>query len=182
MIERIKELYIKYKEIINYLFFGGCTTVVNFVSYYIPSNLLGIDEIVSNIIAWIVSVLFAYITNKLWVFESKSWSPTVLLKEIGTFVASRGVTGVIEIVTVPLLVKTTFDNLFYNIIEKIGLSMQILFTDGIYSKIVVSFIIVVLNYVFSKLFVFKNKKDDNKKEDTEEIWNEIRWNCKNILR
>ena len=163
-------LFEKYKELITYVVFGVLTTLVNFVCFWLFNKILGEKlYLLSNIIAWVISVIFAYVTNKLWVFESKSWSPTVLLKEIGTFVASRGVTGVIEIVTVPLLVKTTFDNLFYNIIEKIGLSIQILFTDGIYSKIVVSFIIVVLNYVFSKLFVFKNKKDDNKKEDTEEI-------------
>lgn len=170
------------KEIIMYFVFGLLTTVVSWGTYTLFVNVCKMSVFFANLVSWVCAVAFAYITNKLWVFESKSWSPTVLLKEIGTFVASRGVTGIIEIVTVPLLVKTTFDNLFYNIIEKIGLSIQILFTDGIYSKIVVSFIIVVLNYVFSKLFVFKNKKDDNKKEDTEEIWNEIRWNCKNILR
>ena len=82
-----------------------------------------------------------------------------MLKEAGSFFASRGATGVLEIVFVPILVKLSFDNLFYTVFEKMHISFAILFTEGIYSKIVVSFIIVILNYVFSKLIVFKNKAD-----------------------
>ena len=112
----------------------------------------------ANLVSWVCAVTFAYITNKLWVFDSKSWEIKFVLKEAVSFFASRGVTGVIEIVCVPLLVKTSFDNLFYNLFEKMGVGMKILFTDGIYSKVAVSFIIIILNYVFSKLIVFKNKK------------------------
>lgn len=72
MIGKIKELYLKYKEIINYLIFGGLTTIVSFGSYYVSARIMGIDEVVSNVISWILAVLFAYITNKLFVFESKA--------------------------------------------------------------------------------------------------------------
>lgn len=140
MIERIKELYIKYKEIINYLFFGGCTTVVNFVSYYIPSNLLGIDEIVSNIIAWIVSVLFAYITNKIFVFESKDKDLKKNIKELISFVAARLLTGALcDIGLFALMVK-------------------ILKLNDIISKVTTQVIVVVVNYVISKLVIFKKEK------------------------
>ena len=146
------------KEILMYLIFGVFTTVVSWGTYTVFVNVCKMSVFWANFVSWICAVTFAYITNKLWVFESKSWEAEFVIKEAASFFASRGVTGVIEIVCVPLLVKTSFDNLFYNLFEKMGVGMKILFTDGIYSKIVVSFIIVILNYVFSKLIVFKNKK------------------------
>ena len=141
-----------------YLIFGVLTTVVSWGTYTVFVNLCKMSVFWANLVSWVCAVTFAYITNKLWVFESKSWEIKFVLKEAVSFFASRGVTGVIEIVCVPLLVKTSFDNLFYNLFEKMGVGMKILFTDGIYSKVVVSFIIIILNYVFSKLIVFKNKK------------------------
>lgn len=142
-----------------YLIFGVLTTVVSWGTYTLFVNICKMSVFWANLLSWVCAVTFAYITNKLWVFESKSWQAKILLKEVGTFVASRGLTGVIEIVAVPILVKLSFDNIFYNILEKMSITLKILFTDGIYSKIIISFIIVVLNYVFSKLIVFKKTKD-----------------------
>ncbi len=146
------------KEILMYLIFGVLTTVVSWGTYTLFVNGCKMSVFWANFVSWVCAVTFAYITNKLWVFNSKSWEVRFVIKEAISFFASRGATGVIEIVCVPLLVKTSFDNLFYNLFEKMGVGVKILFTDGIYSKIVVSFIIVILNYVFSKLIVFKNKK------------------------
>ncbi len=146
------------KEILMYLIFGVLTTVVSWGTYTLFVNGCKMSVFWANFVSWVCAVTFAYITNKLWVFNSKSWEVKFVIKEAISFFASRGATGVIEIVCVPLLVKTSFDNLFYNLFEKMGVGVKILFTDGIYSKIVVSFIIVILNYVFSKLIVFKNKK------------------------
>ncbi len=146
------------KEILMYLIFGVLTTVVSWGTYTLFVNGCKMSVFWANFVSWVCAVTFAYITNKLWVFNSKSWEVKFVVKEAISFFASRGATGVIEIVCVPILVKTSFDNLFYNLFEKMGVGMKILFTDGIYSKIVVSFIIVILNYVFSKLIVFKNKK------------------------
>ncbi len=146
------------KEILMYLIFGVLTTVVSWGTYTLFVNGCKMSVFWANFVSWVCAVTFAYITNKLWVFNSKSWEVRFVIKEAVSFFASRGATGVIEIVCVPLLVKTSFDNLFYNLFEKMGVGVKILFTDGIYSKIVVSFIIVILNYVFSKLIVFKNKK------------------------
>lgn len=163
--KKIKELFVKYKEIITYIIFGVLTTIVSWGSYTVFVHLFkgaipneDVRISVSNVLSWIAGVAFAYVTNKLWVFESKSWKPSLVIKEIVSFVASRGITGVIEIVCVPLLAKTGFDNPFYHLVEKLGLTAKVLFTDGIYSKIALSVIVVILNYVFSKLFVFKNKK------------------------
>lgn len=157
---KIKELFIKYKEIITYVIFGVLTTVVSWGSYTVFVEKLSMKVFVGNLLSWICAIVFAYVTNKLWVFESKSWKPSVIGKEIVTFVASRGITGVIEILCVPLLAKTGFDNIFYGILEKMNISIGILFTDGIYSKIFLSVVVVILNYFFSKFIIFKNKKKD----------------------
>lgn len=158
MMSKIKDLFIKYKEIITYVIFGVLTTVVSWGSYTVFVEVLSMKVFVGNLLSWICAIVFAYVTNKLWVFESKSWKPSVIGKEIVTFVASRGITGVIEILCVPLLAKTGFDNIFYGILEKMNISIGILFTDGIYSKIFLSVVVVILNYFFSKFIIFKNKK------------------------
>ena len=72
----IKGLYFNYKEVVNYLVFGGLTTIVNFVTYYIFARMIGIDEVVSSALSWFFSVLFAYITNKIFVFDSKTETRT----------------------------------------------------------------------------------------------------------
>ena len=141
--EKIKGLYLKYKEIINYLFFGGCTTVVNFISYYIPARVFGVDEIISNIIAWCISVLFAYITNKLFVFSSKTNNFVGILKEMFSFIFARLFTGALCDV-----------GLFALMIDVLGI-------NDIISKITTQILVVVLNYVFSKLIIFKKKSDIN---------------------
>ena len=138
--KEIKELYIKYKEIINYLVFGGCTTVVNFVSYYIPSNILGIDKIISNIIAWVVSVLFAYITNKLFVFESKTESLKESLKEMTSFVVSRLFTGALCDVGM------------------FAIMVNVLKINDVISKLTTQVTVVILNYVISKLVIFRKEQ------------------------
>lgn len=157
---KIKELFKKYKEVITYIIFGVLTTVVSWGSYTVFVEMLSMKVFLGNLLSWVCAVVFAYVTNKLWVFESKSWKPSVIGKEIITFVASRGVTGVIEILCVPLLAKTGFDNIFYGILEKMNISIGILFTDGIYSKIFLSVIVVILNYFFSKFVIFAKKKKD----------------------
>lgn len=155
------ELIKKYKEIITYIFFGVLSTVVSWGTYILFEQKFALSVFVSNLLSWICAVAFAFVTNKLWVFESKSMSPRVLLKELTTFITSRVITGLIEIAGVPLLAKTGLDNLFFNLMYKLNLDkFEFLFTDGIYSKIIISVIVVILNYVFSKLFVFRNKQED----------------------
>ena len=153
----MKKFFQKHKEIITYIIFGILTTLVSWGTYAVFVNLLSMNVFWSNLLSWVCAVSFAYVTNKLWVFNSKSWKASVVVKEIISFVASRGVTGVIEIVAVPLLAKTGFDNIFYNLLDKLNVSLGILFTDGIYSKITLAVIVVILNYFFSKFLIFKKK-------------------------
>ncbi len=150
--EKLKGLFLKYKEIIMYLIFGVLTTLVSWGSYALFEIIFGtfirgsiVLSSVANVLSWIVAVLFAFITNKLWVFESKSFNSNVLIKELTTFVGSRLATGVLEWVGVPLLML-------------IGLNQSIFGIEGMLAKVVVSVIVVILNYILSKLFVFKNKK------------------------
>lgn len=142
MINKLKKMYKKYKEIINYLIIGGLTTVVSLVSFYLVRILIftkdtQLDIQISNIISWIFAVLFAFITNKKYVFESKT-TGTKKIKEMIKFYLSRLTTLIIDMVTMWILTAPL------NINDKV-------------SKIIVQFIIVVLNYVFSKLFVFKKE-------------------------
>ena len=144
--KKIMELYKKYKEIINYLIFGGLATVVNFVSYLIVARLIGVDEVVSSGISWFCSVLFAYITNKLFVFESKLDNKKAVIKEMCSFFLARIVSGILcDVGTFALMVKVFHIN-------------------DIFSKIVTQVMVVIVNYIFSKLIIFKKPKNKESKE------------------
>lgn len=145
--ETIKSFFIKYKEIIMYLIMGGGTTVVNWGVYAFTVTILPLSNtdskvLIANIIAWILAVIFAYVTNKIWVFGSHSWKFAFVIKELFLFVSARLITGLLEIFGVPLLVK-------------LGLNQTLFGIEGMVSKVLVSVIVVILNYVFSKLFIFK---------------------------
>ncbi|MEE1003307.1 MAG: GtrA family protein [Acutalibacteraceae bacterium] len=155
----MKNIFLKHKEIILYVIFGVLTTLVGWGSYVLSVDFIGLSVFVSSIVSWVCGVVFAFVTNKIWVFESRSWKPAVMGKELVTFVSSRAITGVIEVFGVPLLESTGFDNIFYNIARNLNLSLGVCYTKGIYSKLSLSVIVVILNYIFSKLFVFKDTKD-----------------------
>lgn len=151
--KKIKELILKYKELIVYVIFGGLTTVVNLVVFTLSGMALGDERyLVSNVIAWFAAVIFAYITNKLWVFESKSWSIKVLLKEIPSFFAARVLSFLIEEFGLYVFV----DLLSFNEISLKILSFEI--GGELIAKVILAVIVVILNYVFSKLVIFKKKK------------------------
>jgi putative flippase GtrA len=141
----INKKYEKYKEIISYLFFGASTTAVNWLCYTLCLKGCDVSITVSNIIAWFFSVIFAYITNKIFVFNNREWVLKKLAKEIGLFFSARILSGIIEMVGVPFLVWC-------------GLDQSVFGIEGMCAKISISFIVIISNYVFSKLFVFKNKK------------------------
>lgn len=179
MIEKIRKLLFKHfkkesfigrlvdkfftKEFITYVFFGVLTTVINLLTFYlfkklfisigwngVLNNILsedsalynilsgGSDYLDANCIAWIAGVIFAFVTNKLWVFESKSWRPSVAGKEFTGFMGARILSFVIETV------------LMFVLVSLLGLSELI-------AKIVVGVVVVILNYFFSKLLIFKKK-------------------------
>ena len=139
------------REVFMYLVFGVLTTVVSWASYALFIKILGgisnsdVRISVANVLSWIAAVLFAFITNKLWVFDSKSWKPSIVIKELGMFVVARLATGCIEWFGVPLLVK-------------IGVNQELFGTEGMLAKIIASVLVVIINYFFSKLLIFKKKE------------------------
>lgn len=134
--EKIKELLKKYKFIILYGIFGVLTTIINIVTYALCYDVFNISNVVSNIIAWILSVLFAFITNKIWVFESKCFDYKIFIKELWNFIVCRLATGALDL------------GIMY-------VGVDLLKGPALILKIASNIIVIILNYVMSKLFVFK---------------------------
>lgn len=158
-------------EMLSYLFFGVMTTVVNFIVFFIADKILGNGSLadftlfghifkitledISTFIAWIFAVLFAYVTNKLWVFESKSTNVGVIAKEIVSFFSARIVSFVV------------FESFGFMIIRNIFINLGFFSSEDApkwIAKILMAVIVVIFNYVMSKLVIFKNKKNSTKGE------------------
>ena len=152
----IKKLFIKYKELITYVIFGVLTTLVNFFAFWLFTKIFGeAFYLVNNAIAWVVGVVFAYITNKLFVFESKSWDLKVIAKEITGFLGAR---------IFSFLVEEGGMLLFISVLgfgEKSLTVLGITITGQFVVKILLAVIVVVMNYVFSKFFIFKSSENRN---------------------
>lgn len=129
----------KYRETILYLFFGSFTTLVNIVSYLFFTRVILFNFMVANTLAWILAVLFAYVTNKFFVFESKRVEIRFLFKEFLSFVSFRLLSGVIEMIIMYIMI-------------------DLLFVNDIIVKVFTNIIVIILNYLFSKMIIFKNKK------------------------
>ena len=136
MVQKIKNLVQKYWDILSYLFFGGLTTVVNYLVYLPCYNLFSLSAAVSNAIAWAVAVAFAYLTNKPFVFRSHDWSMKTVIPELTKFVTCRIGSGLLETGILFLCVDLWAWN-------------------GNVWKLITSVLVVILNYIASKLLVFK---------------------------
>lgn len=126
----------KYKETILYLFFGAFTTFVNIVSYLFFTRVISCNFMVANALAWILAVLFAYVTNKFFVFESRRIELKFLFKEFLSFVSFRLISGIIEMVIMYIMV-------------------DLLFVNDVIVKIFTNIVAIVLNYLFSKMIIFR---------------------------
>ena len=136
MIDKLKELFVKHYDILVYLVFGVLTTVVNYIVYLPCYNLLGLSAALSNVIAWVGAVAFAYLTNKPFVFKSRDWSMKTVLPELTKFVGCRVGSGLMET-------------------GIIFVCVDLLAWNGNFMKLVTSVLVVALNYVASKLLVFR---------------------------
>ena len=134
--EKLRALIEKHYDILAYLFFGVLTTVVNYIVYLPCYNWLGLSAAVSNVIAWAAAVAFAYLTNKPFVFRSHDWSAKTVVPELAKFVGSRVASGALE----TAIIFVTVDCLLWN---------------GNVMKLATSVLVVILNYVASKLLVFR---------------------------
>lgn len=137
--KKVRELIEKYWDILSYLFFGVLTTVVNYLVYLPCFNYLGLSAAVSNGISWVAAVAFAYLTNKPFVFKSMDWSMKTVIPELTKFVGCRVASGVGE----TLILFLTVDLMGWN---------------GNIWKLVTSVLVVIVNYVASKLVVFRKGK------------------------
>lgn len=134
--EKYKQLWETHKELILYVFFGGCTTLINIVSYFACRQVLCMPIVPADVIAWLVSVIFAYVTNKLFVFESKSWRPRLVLKESAEFLAARVFSLGVDVVMLYITVT---------ILDFWELPM----------KVLTNVVVIVINYIFSKWIIFR---------------------------
>ena len=136
MFEKLRALLAKYHNIISYLIFGVLTTVVDFIIYYPLYNAFGLPATVSTAIAWVGAVIFAFVTNKPFVFKSDDWSPAVVRPELVKFIGTRIGSGLLQTAVLFVLV-------------------DLLGWDGNLMKIATSVLVVIINYIGSKLVVFR---------------------------
>lgn len=135
---KLWQLFLKYKEMVLYLVFGGLTTLTNIIVYTVCTRWLGFGTLLANALALTVSILFAYITNKLFVFESRTDTMKEAFREFFSFVVCRLGTGALDMIFM-------------------FVSVDILGFYDVVMKILSNIIVIVLNYVFSKLVIFAKK-------------------------
>lgn len=141
------------REMFDYLFFGVLTTVVNLVCFHLFEKLLGSKySLISNVIAWIAAVLFAFVTNKFWVFKSKATDIKTLSAEFLSFTGARLFSLGVEELGLLIAQKA------FNADEKTFDILSVEISGMMTTKIILAVIVVILNYIFSKLFIFKKKK------------------------
>lgn len=139
MCDKIRSIFLKYRELICYVFFGGLTTVVSFSGYFFLNGMLKLHYLAAQIISWIIAVAFAFVTNKRYVFDDNNSEKTAIIKQIIQFYGARLFSFAVETALLALMVDL--------------LSCG----EGV-SKLIVSLVTIVLNYVTSKLFVFREKR------------------------
>ena len=139
--EKLKELFGKYRSMVLYVLFGGLTTLVNLAVYRLCYSAAGIPNVPSDMIAWVLAVAFAFITNKPLVFESKSFDRKTLAREIPAFFGARALTGLLDL----LIMYVTVDVLHWN---------------AMVWKLISNVIVIVLNYIASRLVVFRKGREN----------------------
>lgn len=136
--EKIRRLAMQYRQQILYLFFGGCTTLVNIAVYTLCTRLLGMDVVSASAVGWLLSVLFAYVTNRGMVFGSRVTGARGIALEMGKFFAGRIATGLLDIA------------IMYVSVDLLGANDMVM-------KILSNVLVIILNYVISKLMVFRGQ-------------------------
>jgi len=132
----MKKLYFKYKTVLLYLFFGGCTTLVNVACYNLLYYVWEVENVPSTAAAWLAAVLFAFFTNKFFVFESRQGTPAGRLRELASFFGCRALTGVLDVAIMAFCV----DFMHWN---------------GFLWKLISNVVVIMLNYGASKFLIFK---------------------------
>ena len=132
----MKKTVMRNTDVLPYIIFGILTTLVNIISYWVLAHPLGIDTLPSTVIAWVLSVLFAYGTNRTWVFHSTAKTGQAILREMISFFACRITTGLVDWLGMYLFV-------------------EICHWDDMIVKIALNVLVIVLNYIASKWLIFR---------------------------
>ena len=138
---KLKNFLTKYREIILYIFFGGLTTFVNWGSYWLLTDLLQVQYMAAAFWAQIISILFAYVTNRTWVFDSKVRGAKGLVVEMVKFFGARGISLLLDMACM-------------------FIGVDLLRMNDKVTKVISSVAVVIANYVFSKLFVFRDREQE----------------------
>ena len=152
--KKIWELYKKHPEVISYLFWGGIAFVLSVLLFWIFNSKLGMGEVLANTIDWIILVIFTFFTNKLFVFRSKAGSPKAFGREFVSFVLARLFTLLLE------------DVIIWVGCDKLGFNSEI---GSLIVKLIAQFVVIVSNYILSKLIVFRHKKTPEQTDVAENI-------------
>ena len=140
--DKLKALFIKYREVISYLFFGVLTTVVNYAVYLLAAPFFNTTTI-PTAIAWVLAVIFAYVTNRIFVFHSQAKGSKALLREILTFFGARVLSGILDV------------GFMWVFADYLGFNDKLM-------KLISNVFVVIFNYIASKLIIFrKSGKDEN---------------------
>ena len=142
-LDKLKALYARYRDVIPYLFFGVCTTLVNMAAYWVAAYPLGLSVAASTVITWILAVLFAYVTNRRWVFHSSARTANEIAREMLSFFSCRLATFLVDLGCMFLFV-------------------DVLHWNDILIKALDNVLVVVLNYVASKLLIFRKRPAPDK--------------------
>ncbi len=134
----LEPFYKKHKSVLLYLFFGGLTTVISIAVFWLFRYPLGLNELVANGISWVIAVLFAFFTNRIWVFRAPTKTAGEFLRQMASFYGGRVVTLLIEEALLAVFIT------------------WLSFPD-MPVKITAQIVVILLNYVISKLFVFKKE-------------------------
>ncbi len=154
---KIMELYMKYENIILYIFFGGLTTVISWGTHFASRMLFDVPVSAATIISWICSVTFAFITNKKFVFKNKTETATGFVMQMLSFFAARAASLGVEVV-IMYLCADRFSEFFCSLF---GVSAPV---NEMIFKIIANIVILIMNYALSKLVIFRNKDNETVKE------------------
>ena len=139
-LKTLKKIYTQNKELVWYLFFGVCTTAIYTIMYWLLYDLLSLNNIISTVLAWLAAVIFAFTTNKVFVFKSKCTNTQERINEVASFFGCRLLTGILDVVIM-------------------AFAVDMLQWDGLLWKLISNIIVTIINYIASKFWIFKKSND-----------------------
>jgi len=142
LIRKFKPFYEKRKDIVLYIFFGGLTTVVSLVTFWLFVDIIPLPLLIANTVSWVVAVSFAFFTNRIWVFNSPTKGVKSFLYQMGLFFGGRLFSLAVETAIIFIFAK------------QLGINAMLI-------KLLAQIGVLILNYIISKVFIFKKKPQED---------------------